>query len=79
MTTIHMTLEPGPGHRWAVVAGERSPEIYTCPLQALLRAKHLFKKIPPGEPGALMISLDGENSTQLLARAGSGYGEQAAA
>ena len=25
-------------------------------LQALLRAKHLFKQIPAGEPGALMIS-----------------------
>ena len=77
MTTIHMTLEPGPGHRWSVVAGQHSPEIYTCPLQALLRAKHLFRQIPAGESGALMISLDGEHSTRLLSRAG--YGEQAAA
>jgi hypothetical protein len=79
MTTIHMTLEPGPGHRWSVVAGEHQPEIYTCPLQALLRAKHLFKQIPACESGALMISLDGEHSTRLLSRPGSGYGEQAAA
>ena len=77
MTTIHMTLEPGPGPRWSVVAGHRAPEIYTCPLQALLRAKHLFRQIPASESGSLMISLDGEHSTRLLSRAG--YGEQAAA
>ena len=77
MTTIHMTLEPGPGHRWSVVAGEHTPEIYTCPLQALLRAKHWFRKIPASEPASLMISLDGENSTPLLTRAG--QGEKAAA
>ena len=70
MTTIHMTLEPGPGHRWQVVAGEHSPEIYTCPLQALLRAKHLFHQIPASESGSLMISLDGEHSTRLLSRRG---------
>lgn len=77
MTTIHMTLEPGPGHRWSVAAGERSPEIYTCALQALLRAKHLFKKIPPNESAALMISLDAEHSTRLLSR--DGCGERVAA
>lgn len=70
MTTINMTLEPGPGHRWSVASDERTPEIYTCPLQALLRAKHLFQQIPPGESGALMISLDGEHSTRLLSRRG---------
>jgi hypothetical protein len=78
MTTIHMTLEPGPGHRWSVVAGDHKPEIYTCPLQALLRAKHWYKQIPASEPCALMVSLDGENSTRLMSR-GSDYGAQAAA
>lgn len=70
MTTINMTLEPGPGHRWSVAADQRAPEIYTCPLQALLRAKHLFQQIPPDESGALLISLDGEHSTRLLSRRG---------
>jgi len=68
MTNIHMTLEPGPGHRWQVVAGQHAPEIYTCPLQALLRAKHLFRQIPQHERCQLLISLDGEHSTRLLQR-----------
>ena len=70
MTNIHMTLEPGPGHRWQVVAGSHDPEIYTCPLQALLRAKHLYQQIPASEAGSLLISLDGEHSTRLLTRRG---------
>lgn len=74
MITIHMTLEPGPGHRWSVAAGRHDPEIYTCPLQALLRAKHLFRQIPPSEAGSLLISLDGEHSTLLLSRRGDAVG-----
>ncbi len=68
MTTIRMTLEPGPGHRWAVTTDDARPEYYTCPIQALLRAKHRYHQIPASEAGALLISLDGEHSTKLLAR-----------
>ena len=68
MKTVRMILEEPPGHQWTVSDDDGNIEVFSCPIQALLRAKHRFHRIPATEMAMLWVSMDGTEGTPLLVR-----------
>lgn len=68
MPNVHLQRNDPPSEGWQVQIDDGPAERFTCPVEALLRAKSLYERIQPRGPAALLVDFSGHHETRLLPR-----------
>ena len=68
MPDVHLSCYGQQPSRWQVRVDGRAPEPFSCPIEALLRAKALYAQMDANEAAALLVDFHGHHETQLLPR-----------